>query len=83
MNFAVVASEVESQHALFSREHQPRFQVHPTLKNVRRKFADTQPRVEMRLAKTRLHLPQDHQHFRFPARDALAETPRRFNLAGH
>ena len=83
MNFAVVASEVESQYALFSREPQPRFQIHPALKNVRGEFADTQTRMEMRLPKTRLHLPQNCQRFRFSARDALAETPRCFNLARH
>lgn len=56
LNFAVVAGKVESQHALFSREHPPGFQIHPALENVRCEFANAQPRVEMRWATTRLQI---------------------------
>ena len=79
----MVSSEVESEDAFSRDEDQPRFQIRPAFKNVRRDLSDAEPRVNVRLAKTRLHFLHSGQRVNFLARDALAETRRGFNRARH
>jgi len=79
----MVAREVESEDALLGDENQPRFQIRPAFKNVRRDFSDAESGVNVWPSKTRLHFLHGRQSVGFLARDAPAEARRGFNRARH
>ena len=74
LNLVVIARKIKSQHAAFGNENQPRFQIRAALKNIRRKFADADAGMMMRLPETRLHFQHGRQRVGFHPRNALAET---------
>jgi len=74
LNPVVIAREIKRQRAAFGDENQPRFQIRAALKNTRRKFADADAGVMMRLPEPRLHFQQGRQRVGFHPRYALAET---------